>query len=153
MAGTTCPDLAMSVHQVAHFCSNPKLSHEWAVMRIVKYLQGTKDKGIVFRPDPSKGLECFVDADFAGDKVMSAFNLKSDYPVVDEERYGEFANFCFQNKVTSTKRHLRINKTSILWTPGMLNPLCNSLIDKCKNLKMLLQNSSLGLILLYTKWL
>ena len=29
-------------------------------------LLDTKDKGIVFRPDMSKGLECFVGADFAG---------------------------------------------------------------------------------------
>jgi hypothetical protein len=26
----------------------------------------TKDKGLLFRPDNSKGLECYVDADFAG---------------------------------------------------------------------------------------
>ena len=29
-------------------------------------MQGTKDKGIIFKPDLNKGLECFVDADFAG---------------------------------------------------------------------------------------
>ena len=29
-------------------------------------MQGNKDKGIIFRPDKSRGLECFVDADFAG---------------------------------------------------------------------------------------
>ena len=29
-------------------------------------MNGTKDKGIIFRPDPSRGLECYVDADFAG---------------------------------------------------------------------------------------
>ena len=27
---------------------------------------GTKDRGIVFKPDHKRGLECFVDADFAG---------------------------------------------------------------------------------------
>ena len=45
------------------------------------------------------------------------------------------------------------NKTSILWTPGMLNPLCNPQIDKCETLQMLFKNSSQGLILVYTKWL
>ena len=34
--------------------------------RIGRYLLGTKDKGIHFTPDPNRGLECFVDADFAG---------------------------------------------------------------------------------------
>ena len=45
---------------------NPMLSHERAVERIRRYLLGTKDCGIVYRPDMSKGLECNVDADFAG---------------------------------------------------------------------------------------
>ena len=34
--------------------------------RIVKYLLDTKDKGIIFKLDLSRGLECFVDSDFAG---------------------------------------------------------------------------------------
>ena len=66
MTGTFRPDIAMAVHQAARFCTNPKLSHERAVSRIGKYLLGTKDKGIIMKPDRSKGLECFVDADFAG---------------------------------------------------------------------------------------
>ena len=27
---------------------------------------GTKDKGILFKPDIDKGMECYIDADFAG---------------------------------------------------------------------------------------
>lgn len=63
---TTRPDLAMAVHQAARFCIDPKLSHERAVQRIGKYLIGTIEKGIIFKPNKNKGLECFVDADFAG---------------------------------------------------------------------------------------
>ena len=66
LQGTTRPDISMATHQCARFNSDPKLAHERAVKRIVKYLLDTKDKGIIFRPDLSKGLECFVDADFAG---------------------------------------------------------------------------------------
>ena len=29
-------------------------------------LVGTKDKGLLFKPDPSVGIECHVDADFYG---------------------------------------------------------------------------------------
>ena len=36
-----------------------------AVRQIGKYLLGTKDKGIIFKPDYTKGLECYVDAAFA----------------------------------------------------------------------------------------
>ncbi len=60
------PEMSMAVHQAARFTIDPKLSHERAVQRIGKYLIGTKDKGIIFKPDTKKGLECFVDADFAG---------------------------------------------------------------------------------------
>jgi hypothetical protein len=66
LTGTSRPDLAMAVHQAARFCVDPKLSHERAVQRIGKYLIGTMDKGIIFKPDITKGIECFVDADFAG---------------------------------------------------------------------------------------
>ena len=66
LQGSTRPDLAMSVHQTSRFCQQPMLSHERAVQRIGRYLLGNKDKGIKFTPDLSKGVECFVDADFAG---------------------------------------------------------------------------------------
>ena len=32
-----------------------------------KYLLGTKDKGIIFKPDHIKGLECYIDATFAAE--------------------------------------------------------------------------------------
>jgi hypothetical protein len=66
LQATTRPDLAMAVHQAARFCIDPRLSHERAISRIGKYLIGTADKGVIFKPDKSKGLECYVDADFAG---------------------------------------------------------------------------------------
>ena len=66
LASTSRPDIAMAVHQAARFCIDPRLSHERAVYRLGKYLLGTADKGIILRPDKNKGLECFVDADFAG---------------------------------------------------------------------------------------
>lgn len=63
---STRPDISMAVHQCARFCNNPRLSHERAVKRIVKYLIGTKERGVICKPDRSKGLECYADADFAG---------------------------------------------------------------------------------------
>jgi hypothetical protein len=45
---------------------DPKRSHEQAVMRIGKYLLSSKDRGIVYSPDPNLGLEVYVDADFVG---------------------------------------------------------------------------------------
>ena len=66
LQNSTRPDISMSVHQGARFNSNPKLCHEKAIKRIARYLLGTMDKGIRCSPDPNLGLECYVDADFAG---------------------------------------------------------------------------------------
>ena len=56
----------MPVHQMARFCNNPELSHEQAITRIECYLLGSRDKGIQYKVDLLKALECYVDADFAG---------------------------------------------------------------------------------------
>lgn len=66
LQNSTRPDIFMAVHQGARFNSNPKLCHEKAIKRIARYLLGTMDKGIRYSPDPNLGLECYVDADFAG---------------------------------------------------------------------------------------
>ena len=66
LQGNTRPEISMAVHQTARFSNDPKLCHEKAIMRLGRYLLHTRDRGIIFEPDKSKGLECYVDADFAG---------------------------------------------------------------------------------------
>ena len=63
----TRPDFAMATHQCAIFNNDPHLLHEQSVNRIGIYLLDTRDKGMIYRPDTSRGLECYVDADFAGE--------------------------------------------------------------------------------------
>ena len=66
LQGNSRPEMSMAVHQTARFCNNPMLSHEKAIKRLGRYLLHTKKEGIIYNPDVSKGLECYVDADFAG---------------------------------------------------------------------------------------
>lgn len=66
LQNSTRPDISMAVHQCARYTEDPKLSHKRAVKRIGRYLSGTQDRGLRYMPDPTKGLECYVDADFAG---------------------------------------------------------------------------------------
>ena len=66
LAGNTRPDIAFAVHQCARFSHRPMKCHEDAVKRIVRYLIGTKDKGLMFAPREDIVLEDFADADFAG---------------------------------------------------------------------------------------
>ena len=60
------PEIAYIVHQCARFSISPKLEHSKAIRWLAQYLHSTRDKGMIFHPDTSKGLELFVDADFAG---------------------------------------------------------------------------------------
>ena len=56
----------MAVHQTSRFSNNPMLSHKRSLKRIGQYLLHTKRDCIIYNPDKEKGLECYVDADFAG---------------------------------------------------------------------------------------
>ena len=56
----------MASHQCARFVHDHKRSHERAMIRLVRYLKSTKQRGIIYQPKPELGRECFVDADFAG---------------------------------------------------------------------------------------
>jgi len=62
---TTRMDIAYAVNQCARFSSDPKEHHGHAVRWIGRYLAGTKDKGIIFRPK-SESFQVYVDADFSG---------------------------------------------------------------------------------------
>ena len=62
---STRPDIAYAVHNCARFMENPRENHTAAITDIVRYLKGTRDKGIILHPNKEE-FECFVDADFAG---------------------------------------------------------------------------------------
>ena len=66
IANCTRPDISFATHQCARFSNNPKRSHETAIKRIGRYLKLTRDKGIILKVNRNLGLECYVDADFAG---------------------------------------------------------------------------------------
>jgi hypothetical protein len=63
---TTRSDISYTVHQCARFSQSPKKEHGKAIRWLGRYLKGTRDKGTIYTPDFSRGLEVFVDADFAG---------------------------------------------------------------------------------------
>ena len=63
---STRPDISVGSRQCARFQDNLKKSHLQAMRAIGRYLIGTRDKGIMMKPDHTKSFECWVDADFAG---------------------------------------------------------------------------------------
>ena len=83
-------DLAYIVHQCARFNAAPKLIHTKAVKWIGRYLQGTKDKGYVINPDLQKGLEIYVDSDWAGNWCSKEATSDKD---TARSRYGFIIKF------------------------------------------------------------
>ena len=84
LSGNSRPDISFAVNQAARFTHAPKKSHGIAVKRIIRYLQGTKDRGLVFRPDTDWKVDCYVDADFCG--LWGSED--SNDPVVTKSRTG-----------------------------------------------------------------
>eukprot|EP00957_Ditylum_brightwellii_P209839 15363494-Ditylum_brightwellii.AAC.1 len=66
LQGLSRLEIVMAVHQCTRFSNQPMLSHKRVVWQIDKYLSTTTDQGIVYRPDSSLGIQCYVGADFAG---------------------------------------------------------------------------------------
>jgi Reverse transcriptase (RNA-dependent DNA polymerase) len=66
LASSMRPDIAYATHQIACFVSNPKVEHTKAVEWLARYLMSTRDRGYIIEPDPTKSVEIYVDADFAG---------------------------------------------------------------------------------------
>jgi hypothetical protein len=84
ISSNTRPDIQFAVHQVARFSHCPRKSHGQALKRIVRYLLETRTRGMVFTPDLDAGLDCWVDADFAG---MYGYEDEQD-PVSVKSRTG-----------------------------------------------------------------
>jgi hypothetical protein len=65
LQGNTRPEISMATHQLAQFCQEDLVMNK-KITCLGRYLAHTKDKGVIFEPDKSMGIECCVDADFAG---------------------------------------------------------------------------------------
>lgn len=75
----TRPDISYAVSAAARFMSNPKPEKYRAVIRIGRYLRGTKKRGLILRPDVNEPkFEVFVDSDFAGAYSTSQENPRTD---------------------------------------------------------------------------
>ena len=66
MASKTRPYVSFAVHQCSRFTHNTKASQSTYVKRICRYLQGTKENGLVFNPSKKLVVDFYADADFAG---------------------------------------------------------------------------------------
>ncbi len=61
-AVNTRPDLSTAVSYLSGFASNPSKPHMDAVIRILRYLNGTATYGLYYQSDPAVIPSCYVDA-------------------------------------------------------------------------------------------
>nr|GFD09418.1 putative ribonuclease H-like domain-containing protein [Tanacetum cinerariifolium] len=64
----THPDMAYAVGVVSQFMHQPQVAHMVAVFRIIRYLKGTPNLGVLFRPNSHLNIQIYTDADWTGDK-------------------------------------------------------------------------------------
>jgi hypothetical protein len=90
LASNTRPDIAYAIHQAARYSHGTKNSHAIAVKIILRYLKGTADKLIIFKPKKSNKIDCHVDSDFAG-----LFGVEDGLKLIcAKSRTGYVINFC-----------------------------------------------------------
>lgn len=61
------PDITFAVNRLAEFNQSPLQKHWVAAKKILRYLKGTIDRGIVFRKTDKFNLIAFSDSDCAGE--------------------------------------------------------------------------------------
>ncbi|XP_019086271.1 PREDICTED: uncharacterized protein LOC109126850 [Camelina sativa] len=63
----TRPDISYAVNCLSQFMHQPTLDHWMAVKRVLRYLAGTSDYGILLRRGSNRSLHAYTDANWAGD--------------------------------------------------------------------------------------
>ena len=67
LATMTRPDISFAVSNVGKFSSQPTKEHWIAVKRIIRYLKGTQDYGLLYKRDSTDVFVGYSDSDFGGD--------------------------------------------------------------------------------------
>ena len=66
LSGNSCLNITYTVNQYARLNQNYKQSHDIEIKRIIRYLQGTTDKGLYLQPENNSKLDYYMDTDVAG---------------------------------------------------------------------------------------
>ena len=68
IARCTRPDIAYAVNVLPRFNTNPGKAHWTAAKRVLRYLKGTREFGVVYKRGGAAHLSGYADADWAGNR-------------------------------------------------------------------------------------
>lgn len=83
----TRPDISYALGNVSRFMEEPKVMHETALKRILRYIAGTKNYGILYNSGGDQSLTGYSDSDYGGD--------------IDTRKSTSGFAFCFNNGIIS----------------------------------------------------
>jgi hypothetical protein len=90
LASNTRPYISYAVHQAARYSHGTRHSRAIAIKRILRYLKGTKNKGIIFKPNKSNKIDCHVNSDLDG-----LFSVEDGLkPICTKSRTGYAIKYC-----------------------------------------------------------
>ena len=67
-AMATRPDISYAMSVLGKYSSQPRKEHWTAIKRVLRYLNGTRGHGLLYRKVHRPGLVCYTDSDWAGDQ-------------------------------------------------------------------------------------
>ena len=145
LVSTTRPDILFAAHQCARVFSHHMRSHEESNKRIGRYLKCTKEKGIIFGFNPTKGIEVFADADFAG----SWFSFNSHDMTPSLLRMGciikiEDFPICWAIKLQTEVSLCKTEAECISLSQSTIDILPIKNIIECLNQFIILDNQQIG---------
>jgi hypothetical protein len=65
----TRPDLSYPVGVISQYMAQPTEEHLQSALRILRYVSGTKDRGLLYRTGTTVQLAGYIDADWTGNAV------------------------------------------------------------------------------------
>jgi hypothetical protein len=77
LARTARPDIVYAVSELSKHCNSYGHEHVEAVKRVLRYLKGTINLGIMYRKSSSLTLELHADANFGGEGPSAEYPMRS----------------------------------------------------------------------------
>ena len=71
---STRPDISYTMHQYYHLSQDPRASHRYVIIYLVKYLKATRTQGITLDTEGKKSFEVYADANFCGNWHQTTAN-------------------------------------------------------------------------------